>query len=165
MATQIDMMTRQMAQMQRDLNAARGHDQTDMNKLQRDLIRLQAQMANLMQQQQQPPMMVEQQPPKKGKKETKEVKKNKSKKGKKKNDDLITFQCVALTRDGERCSKEAVYEDGMCGQHHGMVERGEVLGAKPKKKLNPLCAGTTKKGKPCQRHAMDGENYCYNHIN
>ena len=73
-------------------------------------------------------------------------------------------RCWAETRtEGEFCSKEAKHKDGLCGQHHAIVKRGEKLGP-VEKELNPLCNGQTKKGKPCKNHAMDDENYCYQHL-
>ena len=92
---------------------------------------------------------------KKGKKTTTK----KTKKGKKKAEKV----CWAETRTkGKYCSKTADHDDGLCGQHHAMVERCEALGPKTK---NPKCMGTTKKGNACKNYAMDGENFCYNHLN
>jgi len=183
MTMNIDTMMTQMAQLQRDLQTAQAHDNTrdqmhdqvrvvDMNRLQRDLIRMQAQMATLAYEQQQYAAAAKAGKSAKGKKtkkapngkKKKSDKKAKAPKGKSQQLVDITQQCMGVTRDGERCTKDAHYDDGLCGQHHAMVERGDHIGPKPKKESNPLCAGTTKKGDPCKRHAMDGENYCYNHI-
>lgn len=82
----------------------------------------------------------------------------------------IAYGCDCPTRDEEDCNSAAWYElhdhptyDHACAQHWSMIKEGKHIGAKPKKN-NPICSGTTKKGKDCKKFAMDGELYCYQHI-
>jgi len=77
--------------------------------------------------------------------------------------------CDCPTREDKDCEATAWFELEnhptyvlVCGKHADMLRDGKHIGPKPKVE-QPLCAGTTKKGNACKRHAMKNNIYCWNH--
>ena len=98
-----------------------------------------------------------------------------------------TAQCQATTDDGVRCKRKAEPGSKFCWQHANAKAKGEGKAeakgagkgagkstwkkaeAKPVEAAQPdaagQCKGVTSSGKPCNRKAQPGSDFCWQHAN
>lgn len=63
-------------------------------------------------------------------------------------------QCLAITKKGTQCSRNAAGDSKYCNQHK--ISNDSAF-------TSLRCKGTTKKGTQCSRKASPGDSYCYQH--
>ena len=78
---------------------------------------------------------------------------------------LVRNKCMALKKDGNKCTNSVEMVDGVeklyCHTHRNYGSAKAVAKMRPKHR----CPVVNDKGKPCQKFAMEGIQYCYTHRN
>ena len=91
----------------------------------------------------------------------------------------VAAQCMATTKKGTQCKRQASPGSQYCWQHGGQTKAQIAAGApatRPATRsktgtmeqttpaaVSGMCQGKTKAGKPCSRKASPGSNFCWQH--
>lgn len=66
-------------------------------------------------------------------------------------------RCVALRKDGERCTKRHTKDGNKCSIHEKTFLHATIDSTKEVPLAKSKCCATTQKGEPCKKNAIDND--------
>jgi len=76
---------------------------------------------------------------------------------------LVAAQCMATTKKGTQCKRQASPDSSYCRQHGGTTKAQRAAGMTPADVAKSRCKATTKAGTQCKRSVQAGSDYCWQH--